>query len=141
MTGEVFLDSNVLLYACSSAPGDVEKRLVAEDLMLSRRFALSSQVLREFIANALRKPHLGISEGNIDATLQMASLVRVQSVTRELVLSAVTLGRRYRLSQWDASILAAAMELGCGVVFSEDMNDGQDYDGARVINPFKSRHE
>ena len=137
MTAEVFLDSNVLLYACSSAPEDVEKRRVAEDLMLGRPFALSAQVLQEFIANALRKPRLGISEGNIDATLQMASLVRVQSVTRELVLSAVTLRRRYQLSQWDATILAAAMELGCGKVYSEDMNDGQNYGGVRVINPFK----
>jgi predicted nucleic acid-binding protein len=137
MTAEVFLDSNVLLYACSSAPDDAEKRRVAEDLMLGRPFALSAQVLQEFIANALRKPRLGISEGNIDATLQMASLVRVQSVTRELVLSAVTLRRRYKLSQWDATILAAAMELGCGEVYSEDMNDGQDYGGVRVINPFK----
>ena len=137
MSAEVFLDSNVLLYACSSAPDDAEKRRVAEGLMLSRPFALSAQVLQEFIANALRKPRLGISEGNIDATLQMASLVRVQSVTRELVLSAVTLRRRYQLSQWDATILAAAMELGCDVVYSEDMNDGQDYGGVRVINPFK----
>ena len=137
MPAEVFLDSNVLLYACSSAPEDVEKRRVAEDLMLGRPFALSAQVLQEFIANALRKPRLGISEGNIDATLQMASLVRVQSVTRELVLSAVTLRRRYQLSQWDATILAAAMELGCGKVYSEDMNDGQNYGGVRVINPFK----
>ncbi len=137
MTAEVFLDSNVLLYACSSAPDDAEKRRVAEGLMLGGPFALSAQVLQEFIANALRKPRLGISEGNIDATLQMASLVRVQSVTRELVLSAVTLRRRYKLSQWDATILAAAMELGCGVVYSEDMNDGPDYGGVRVINPFK----
>lgn len=67
----------------------------------------------------------------------MASLVRVQSVSRELILAAVALLRRYMLSQWDATILAAAMELGCGVVFSEDMNDGQDYGGVRVINPFK----
>jgi predicted nucleic acid-binding protein len=137
MTGEVFLDSNVLLYACSSAPDDAEKRQVAEGLMLGGPFALSAQVLQEFIANALRKPRLGISEGNIDATLQMASLVRVQSVTRELVISAVTLRRRYKLSQWDATILAAAMELGCGMVYSEDMNDGQDYGGVRVVNPFK----
>jgi predicted nucleic acid-binding protein len=137
MTAEVFLDSNVLLYACSSAPDDAEKRRVAEDLMLSHPFALSAQVLQEFIANALRKPRLGIREGNIDATLQMASLVRVQSVTRELVVSAVTLRRRYKLSQWDATILAAAMELGCSVVYSEDMNDGQDYGGVRVVNPFK----
>jgi predicted nucleic acid-binding protein len=137
MTGEVFLDSNVLLYVCSSAPDDAEKRRVAEDLMLSRPFALSAQVLQEFIANALRKPRLGISEGNIDATLQMASLVRVQSVTRELVLSAVLLRRRFKLSQWDATILAAALELGCDAVYSEDMNDGQDYGGVRVVNPFK----
>lgn len=137
MTGEVFLDSNVLLYACSSAPDDAEKRRVAEDLILSRPFALSAQVLQEFIANALRKPHLGIGESNIDATLQMASLVRVQSVTRELVLSAVLLRRRYKLSQWDATILAAALELGCDVVYSEDMSHGQDYGGVRVINPFK----
>jgi predicted nucleic acid-binding protein len=105
--------------------------------MLSRPFALSAQVLQEFIANALRKPRLGISEGNIDATLQMASLVRVQSVTRELVLSAVLLRRRFKLSQWDATILAAALELGCDAVYSEDMNDGQDYGGVRVVNPFK----
>ena len=137
MTAEVFLDSNVLLYACSSAPEDVEKRRVAEDLMLSRPFALSAQVLQEFIANALRKPRLGISEGNIDATLQMASLVRVQSITRELVLSAVTLRRRYQLSQWDATILAAAMELGCKTLYSEDMSHGQEYSGVRVINPFR----
>lgn len=137
MTGEVFLDSNVLLYACSTAPGDAEKRRVAEDLMLGRPFALSAQVLQEFLANALRKPRLGISEGNIDAALQLASLVRVQAVTRELVSSAVTLRRRYLLSQWDATILAAAKELGCEEVYSEDMNHGQDYGGIRVINPFK----
>lgn len=137
MTDEVFLDSNVLLYACSSAPDDAGKRQVAEELILSRPFALSAQVLQEFIANALRKPRLGIREANIDATLQMASLVRVQSITRELVLSAVALRRRFGLSQWDATIVAAAAELGCATVYSEDMNDGQDYGGVRVINPFK----
>ncbi len=136
MIGEVFLDSNVLLYACSSAPGDAPKRLIAENLMLDGPFALSAQVLQEFIANALRKPGLAISEGNIDATLQLASLVRVQAVTREVVIAACALRRRYQISQWDATILAAAKELGCEVVYSEDMNHGQDYGGVRVINPF-----
>jgi predicted nucleic acid-binding protein len=137
MTGEVFLDSNVLLYACSSAPDDVAKRRIAVSLMLDGPFALSVQVLQEFIATALRKPRLGISEANIDATLQLASLVRVQAATRELVVNAVALRRRYPLSQWDATILAAAKELGCAVVYSEDMNHGQDYGGVRVTNPFQ----
>lgn len=137
MTAEVFLDSNVLLYSCSAAPDDAGKRQVAEDLILNRPFAISAQVLQEFIANALRKPRLGITESNIDATLQLAAMVRVQPVTHELVVSAVMLRRRFQLSQWDATIIAAAAELGCKTVYSEDMNDGQDYAGVRVENPFK----
>jgi predicted nucleic acid-binding protein len=137
MTGEVFLDSNVLLYSCSAAAADAGKRQVAEDLILNRPFAISAQVLQEFIANALRKPRLGITESNIDATLQLAAMVRVQPVTHELVISATMLRRRFQLSQWDATIIAAAAELRCNTVYSEDMNDGQDYAGVRVVNPFK----
>ena len=137
MTGEVFLDSNILLYACSSAPEDRDKRRVAEGLILNRPFALSAQVLQEFIANAVRKPRLGISESNIDATLRLAAMVKVQAVTHEIVVSAVILRRRFQISQWDATILASAAELGCKTVYSEDMNHGQHYGGVRVINPFK----
>lgn len=137
MTDEVFLDSNVLLYSCSASPNDAKKRQVAEDLILNHPFALSAQVLQEFIANALRKPRLGINEFNIDATLRMAAMVRVQPITHELVVSAVMLRRRFQLSQWDATIIAAAAELGCQTLYTEDMNDGQDYGSVRVVNPFK----
>ena len=137
MSGEVFLDSNVLLYSCSAAPEDAGKRKVAENLILNNPFAISTQVLQEYIANALRKPRLGITESNIDATLEMAAMVRVQPVTFELVVSAVMLRRRFQLSQWDATIIAAAAELGCQTVYSEDMNHGQDYGGVHVVNPFR----
>ncbi len=136
MIAETFLDSNILLYACSSAPDDARKRRVAEDLILNTSFALSAQVLQEFIANALRKKALGITEANIDATLELAAHVRVQPVTHELVVSSVILRRRFQLSQWDATIVAAAAELGCKILYSEDMSHGQDYAGVRVINPF-----
>jgi predicted nucleic acid-binding protein len=63
--------------------------------------------------------------------------VRLKPITHEIVVSAVILRRRYEVSQWDATIPAAAAELGCAIVYSEDMNDGQDYDGIRVVNPFK----
>ena len=127
MSDEVFLDSNVLLYASSNAPQDLRKRELAEKLILQQRFALSAQVLQEYIANALKKPVLGISEANIDAALELAAMVRVQPITHEIVVSAVILRRRYGLSQWDATILAAASALGCGTVYSEDINHGQDY--------------
>lgn len=136
MSAEVFLDANILLYASSAAPADAEKRERAQTLMIEERFALSAQVLQEFIANALRKKALGLTEANIDATLELASHVPVQPITRELIVEAVALRRRYQISHWDATILAAARELGCHTLYSEDLNHGQDYEGVRVVNPF-----
>ena len=115
MSAEVFLDSNVRLYSCSAAADDAAKRQVAEDLILNRPFAISAQVRQDLIASALRKPRPGITESNIEATLQMAALVRVQPITHELVIAAVTLRRRFQFSQSDATIIA----------------------GVRIINPFK----
>jgi predicted nucleic acid-binding protein len=103
MTAEVFLDSNILLYACSAAPADVEKQVIANSLILETDFALSTQVLQEFIANALRKKILGISENKIDATMELAGHVPVLPITHELVLSAIILRRRLQLSHWDVS--------------------------------------
>ena len=105
--------------------------------MLQAPCALSSQVLQEFIANALRKQALGITGSGMDATLQLASHVRVLPVTLELILAGVALRRRYQLSHWDSTILAAAQELGCRTLYPEDLNHGQDYDGVRVLNPFR----
>ena len=136
MTADVFLDANILLYASSKAPADAEKSQQARQLMLAAPFALSSQVLQEYIANALRKKALGISEANIDATLELAAHVPVLPVSLELVIMDVSLRRRFQISHWDATILAAARELGCKTLYSEDLTHGQTYDGVKVINPF-----
>jgi predicted nucleic acid-binding protein len=135
MTAEVFLDANILLYACSKAPHDGDKCRRAKHLVLST-VALSAQVLQEFISNALRKKALGISEANIDATLELASHVRVLPITYELILIATAIRRRFQVSHWDSTMIAAAKELGCKTLYSEDLNHGQDFDGVTVINPF-----
>ena len=69
--------------------------------------------------------------------LELSGHVPVLPITRELVLSAVTLRRRYQLSHWDSVILAAARELGCHTLYSEDFSNGQNFDGVRVVNPFR----
>lgn len=81
MTAESFLDTNILLYACSSAPLDAAKKQRATDLILNSNFALSAQVLQEFIANSLRKKTLGITEAGIDAAMELAGHVRVLPVS------------------------------------------------------------
>ena len=136
MSAEVFLDANVLLYASSNAAEDKVKRERAQGLILSAPFAVSAQVLQEYIANALRKKQLGISEANIEAMLELAATAIVLPVTLELVIAAVRIRRRFQVSHWDATILAAAQELGCKTLYSEDLGHGQNYDGVRVLNPF-----
>ena len=138
MTAESFLDANILLYACSAAPQDAVKQQRAADLILNTSFALSAQVLQEFVANALRKKALGITESGIDAAMELASYVRVLAVTHELIIAGVALRRRYQVSHWDATIIAAAQQLGCDTLYSEDLNHGQIYDNVRIVNPFRS---
>ena len=43
---------------------------------------------------------------------------------------------RFQVSYWDAAIIAAAGELGCQAIYTEDLNHGQDYDGVKAVNPF-----
>ena len=136
MTAEIFLDANVLLYASSNAAEDKTKRERAQALMIATPFALSAQVLQEYIANALRKKQLGISEENIHAMLELAATATVMPVSLELILAAMQIHRRFQVSHWDATIIAAAVELGCTTLYSEDLNHGQNYDGVRVVNPF-----
>ena len=136
MTTEIFLDANVLLYASSNAVEDKNKRDRAQALMIAAPFALSAQVLQEYIANALRKKQLGISESNIHAMLELAATATVLPVSLELILASVQIRRRFPVSHWDATIIAAAVELGCSTLYSEDLNHGQSYVGVRVVNPF-----
>jgi predicted nucleic acid-binding protein len=53
-----------------------------------------------------------------------------------LVLRALDISSRYQIRFYDASILAAAHELGCETLFTEDLSHGQIYGSVKVLNPF-----
>jgi len=57
--------------------------------------------------------------------------------TDGLYRQAFRLADRYRIHPYDAAILAAAQELGARRVLSQDFNDGQNYGGVTVMNPFR----
>jgi predicted nucleic acid-binding protein len=59
-----------------------------------------------------------------------------QPTDRQLVCNAIERSERYRISYWDAAIVAAAEALGAEIIYSEDLSDGQQYGLVRVINPF-----
>jgi predicted nucleic acid-binding protein len=140
MTGSVFFDTNVLVYA--EDRGEPEKRTIAlrllADHIASDDIVVSAQVLNEFYVNVRRLKRPLDAAGAFNALKQLAAFP-VVPVTAELVVAAAAASERYRISHWDALILETARAAGCTVVLSEDLNDGQDYEGIRVENPFRAR--
>jgi predicted nucleic acid-binding protein len=52
------------------------------------------------------------------------------------VLAAIDLRRLHRFSFWDALVLRAAKQSGCDILLSEDLQEAQEVDGVRIVNPF-----
>ncbi len=139
MPVSVFLDTNILVYAIEIAGPDPGKSSVAMALARRTDVRLSTQVLGEFY-RAVTSPRrdVPLSPDEATAWVQIWKRHDVQSITVAHVDLALELVRRFQLGYFDASILAAAKLAGCETVYSEDLNDGQDYGGVRVENPFRS---
>ena len=73
------------------------------------------------------------------AVLLIESFLRfpVQEMTLKLLKAALAAKERFRISYWDAAIIEAARVLGCDTILSEDLSHMQDYEGVKVINPFR----
>jgi len=136
MTAQYFIDTNVLLYAGSGANEDQAKKAVARQVLAQADIGFSAQVMQEFYYAAVRKERLKITHDEAVLIPEALNPFPVLPVSRELVLEAVELTVRYKVSDWDAAIIAAARRLGCDVLYSEDLSHGQDYDGVKVVNPF-----
>lgn len=132
-----FVDTNILLYAASTAPEEERKARIALDLLDAQDLALSVQVLQEFYVQATRSKKTGCLTHE-QAGLLIEAFLRfpVQEITVSLVKASLDAKERYRISYWDSAIIEAARALGCDTVLSEDLSAGQDYSGVRVENPF-----
>ena len=132
--GEDFFDTNVVLYLLSA---DTAKADRAEEL-LALGGTISVQVLNEFAAVASRK--LRMSWTDIREVLaQVRAVCAVEPLTLETHERALRIAERYRLSIYDALIVAAALLAKCQTLHSEDMQDGQVVERQLTIrNPFAS---
>jgi predicted nucleic acid-binding protein len=136
-----FVDTNVLLYAISRDPQEQDKAQRANDLLAARDLALSVQALQEFYVQATRASRPDpLAHEQAVGLVETFMRFRVAPIAAELMLAAVATHRQFGISYWDAAIVEAARSLGCDVVLSEDLSDGQDYAGVRVENPFRANH-
>jgi predicted nucleic acid-binding protein len=136
LSQRTFIDTNVFVYAEDADEPD--KRETAQGLIrqlaLQQRGVVSTQVLTEYIAAARRRLKFSLAECR--QTVILMRRFDVVLIKPELVLEALDLAITYQLSHWDALILKAASVSGCGVLLTEDLQDGRTIEGVRIENPF-----
>ena len=131
-----FVDTNVLIYAADESASDERKTRIARELLRQRGLQLSVQVLNEFTVNARHRSKLNFTAEQENDWLSRWLLFPVAPLTLDTFISGRLIHLRYQVSHWDSLILASARETGCAVVYSEDLGNGQEYDGVKVVNPF-----
>jgi len=126
-----FIDTNVLVYLASADPAKAER---AEEVV-ARGGTISVQVLNELANVARRKMLLSWDETN-ELLATVRRLVAVVPLTVETHERGLHVAERFRLSVYDAMIVAAAALAGSDVLWTEDLQHGTVLEGVRVYNPF-----
>jgi predicted nucleic acid-binding protein len=136
MSARSFFDTNVLVYADDKAAPAKQRR--ALELVAEHRRAgtgvVSLQVLQEYFVTATRK--LGVDARIVRRKVELLAEFDVAAPDVADTLAAIDLHRLHGFSFWDALVLRAAKQSGCGVLLSEDFQELREIDGVRVVNPF-----
>jgi predicted nucleic acid-binding protein len=132
---KVFLDSNLIMYAYSNS--EKAKQQVARKIIKENYTIISTQVLQEISNTLSRKYRLDYAA--IKDTLKECGYDNNEVYTNkpQTVFNACDIARRYQFSFYDSLIIAAALESGCKILYSEDLQHNQIIeDVLTIINPF-----
>jgi predicted nucleic acid-binding protein len=138
MNGKFFVDTNILIYAHDLDSGMKHDAAVAllRQLWESETGVLSTQVIQEFYVNVTRKiPHPlspVLARGLIENYFAWPVIIN----GTETIRRASEIEERYRLSFWDALIIAAAVKGRADQIFTEDLKAGETIEGIQIVNPF-----
>jgi predicted nucleic acid-binding protein len=137
-----FIDSNVWLYRLLNnqaldATERQRKREIARALTEAEGIIVSTQVINEVCANALKKAAF--------TEVQLKDLVRsfeqrctVAVLDTATLANASNLRVQYGFSFWDGLIVASALSANAAFLYSEDMHDRLKVAGQlEIVNPFK----
>ena len=141
MTVRILADTNVVI--CAIDPRTPEKRARCRAWLSALRktgsVTISLQVLHEGHAALRRKLRLPPEQAArllagwaslCDAPLTVAETER-----------ALQIEQRYKVSWWDAVLMASAIGAECTHLLSEDMQSAPLIDGLRILNPFETAPE
>ena len=132
-----FIDTNVLVYRVDH--DSPRQRAIADGVLTTSAedaLVISTQVLQEFYVVVTRKLARPLSPAEALRYVGYLCALEVVPSDSSFVRDAIERSQRHQLSLWDALIVQAAVTAKCQRILSEDLQDGVEYDGVRIENPF-----
>jgi predicted nucleic acid-binding protein len=133
-TDSSFFDTNVLLYLLS----EDNRKADRAEAIIATGGTISVQVLNEFASIASRKLRMSYTEIR-DALEIVRAVCKTQAVTIDTHELGLDIAERFGFSLYDSMLVSSALQSGCTILYSEDMQHGQEINAQLVItNPFLS---
>lgn len=133
MSAKPFIDTNILIYAFASNDSRSEKA----EAILGAGGIVSVQVLNEFVNVSRRKQRRDWDEIREILCVLKALIDPPLPVTMEIHEAAIEIARDRGFHFYDSLIVSAAMQAGCSILYSEDLQHGQSIGHLTVHNPFR----
>lgn len=138
----IAFDTNILIYAELPEANDDRHQIAAELLRLSGLVGsiMPVQVLGEFLHVCRRKAIIdhGLA---LQRTQTFAAVFDTPSTSLDDLINAQILIQQFNLQFFDALIIAVASRAGATILLSEDMHDGLEIEGLKIVNPFVVANE
>ena len=138
MRDNIFLDTNILVYAHDLDAGDkhdVAAKIIYQ-LWESKNGVLSTQVLQEFYVTLTKKMPRPLNKVATRKILREYFSWQVVINDLQIIFQASEIEEAYRISFWDALIVSAAYSKNVATIITEDLNHGQYIKGIFIQNPF-----
>lgn len=134
MPDKIFLDTNIIIYSYSQDEPDKQQQAI--ECLQSGQPWISTQVINETVNTLRRKFSLDFTQIG-EVIHELTQQLQVATVSVKTIQSAIAISDKYQFSYFDSLIVASSLEVGCNLLYTEDLNDGQKIDHKLTIcNPF-----
>jgi predicted nucleic acid-binding protein len=139
MKDKFFIDTSIIIYSFDSP--DSSRREISKGLIKKAHMGkgcISFQVIQEFLNVATRKFERPLKTEDAQKYLSKILFPICEIFPSEqLYFMVLELSERWKYSFYDSLIIAAALEAGCSILYSEGLQDKQRIYQLDIVNPYR----
>ncbi len=139
MSDRCFLDTNIFVYAVDRDNPVKQQRAASliREVRGNSSGVVSYQVVQEFFNLASKRFVSRMNSEDRQDYLEhvFRPMLKIHS-SLKLYEDALRLHTAAKLQWYDSLIVCAASDAGCSILYSEDMQHGQNFGSLKIVNPF-----